>query len=303
MLWQIDHNLPVANHMKTLASSQFIHVSPFSYIGDQFLMHIAGSIVWMVGLVFLLISDHARQWRYIGLTYIVLTSVLLLASGKSYYSLGIYPVLFVFGGIAFEKWISSWRIRSIICLIIIFTNLPFTPYALPVLSLDKLENYCQLMSDRIGLNGPITWEDGKRRTIPQDYADMHGWEEMVQKTATFFHSLPDSVQSHCHLWGGHYGHAGALNYYRKKYDLPEAHSLNASFLIWSPDENDFKSQILLDDVKHTSSTWFRKSTLVDSLSNRLARDPGYIYYREYPIRPVSEVWKDIISDAKRPYNF
>jgi hypothetical protein len=303
LIWQIQHNFPVAAHMRALASSQLAHVRPFSYLSDQLLMHIAGSLVWISGLLFLMISDLARQWRFIGWTYIILTVLLLILGGKSYYSLGIYPLLFVFGGLALEKWITPWRIRTFIAAFIIATNLPFTPYALPVLSLEKLEKYCQFMSDQVNLNGPITWEDGRKRSIPQDYADMHGWEEIVQKTSRFYHSLPDSVKGTCHIWGGSYGHAGALNFYAKKYGLPEAHSFNASFLIWCPDENDFQSQILVDDVKHDSSTWFHDMTLVDSLTIPLARDPGYIYFRKEPISPINEVWREVVKNAKSTYNF
>ena len=83
-----------------------------------------------------------------------------------------------------------------------------------------------------GLDFGLRWEDGVVRDLRQDYADMHGWEEMVSNVAEYYHNLPEEQRQQCNLWGGSYGHAGALLYYADKYNLPkDVTSFNGSFTL------------------------------------------------------------------------
>ena len=175
------------------------------------------------------------------------------------------------------------------------------PYAIPVLSIEKMESYCTWMMDNLGFSGPNRWEDGRIYPLPQDYADMHGWEEMAQKVSKLYHSLPPETKDSCHIYGGSYSHAGTLNYYAKKYDLPEVHSMVGSFMFWAPEELHFTNQIMVDDVRHTSSTYFHSIPLVDSIEHQFAREPGYIYYRTDPKIDLVEGWKNFVTERKNDF--
>mgnify|MGYP000681086498 CR=1 FL=1 len=63
----------------------------------------------------------------------------------------------------------------------------------------------------------LRWEDGKYYELPQDISDMHGWEELVQKVSKIYHDLPIQKQQTCMIYGGSYGHAGAINYFKEKH--------------------------------------------------------------------------------------
>ncbi len=78
--------------------------------------------------------------------------------------------------------------------------------------------------------GILRWEDQQDHPLPQDFADMLGWDEMAQKTAAALHSLDSTQQSNTFIFCDTYGMAGAITYYRKPYHLPEAYSDNACFL-------------------------------------------------------------------------
>ncbi len=159
------------------------------------------------------------------------------------------------------------------------------------------------MKDRFGQEGPLYWEDGKIYPLPQDYADMHGWEEMVAKVADLYHSLSPAEQKSCLIYGGSSGHAGPINYYRKKYNLPESSSFVGSSLTWIPDSIDFDRQIMVDDRLHEQSNWFSNMRLVDQIQNPNAREKGYIYYRTDPKIDVKKEWTEVVSERKREYNF
>lgn len=106
------------------------------------------------------------------------------------------------------------------------------------------------------------------------------------------------------IYGGGYAHAGAINYFRKKYDLPEACSFNSSYLMWVPAEKAFDNQIMIDDVLHDSkSGWFQEMTLRDSIENPFAREKGYIYYRQHPKIDLEIGWSKLVLEKKTRYDF
>jgi hypothetical protein len=126
--------------------------------------------------------------------------------------------------------------------------------------------------------GFLRWEDQRDHPLPQDFADMLGWDEMAQKTSMAFHSMDSIQQSNTFIFCDNYGMAGAINYYRKKYHLPEAYSDNASFLYWISDSLTFQNLVLLEsdpnEMNYGFIREFSKATLTDSVTNPYARENG-----------------------------
>jgi len=100
------------------------------------------------------------------------------------------------------------------------------------------------------------------------------------------------------IYGGSYGHAGSINYFREKYNLPEVYSFNGSYIFWAKEDIEFDNQIMVDDRKQDSSQWFAEMTLVDSIQNPIAREKGYIYYRTNPKINVMEEWNNILNEER-----
>jgi 4-amino-4-deoxy-L-arabinose transferase-like glycosyltransferase len=303
LVWQWHHHFPVLDHMRELAETQLVHVDTVHFFVDQFQNQLGSSVIWFAGLLYLLFSRNMRDYRMFGFGFLFLLAIIYMLGGKTYYTLGIYPILFVFGGLAIEHEVHQDWIKWVLVVFMMTSNAVFSPYAIPFISAEKMQNYCAMMKKNLGLDGPLRWEDGSVRQLPQDYADMFGWEEIAQKVGRIYHALPDSARKQCHIYGGSYGHAGAINYFQKKYNLPEAHSLSASFLIWARSEIHFNNQILIDDRRQDSSSWFNNMILVDSIQNPYARDPGYIYFRTDPRVDLQKAWKDYVREFKSRYNF
>lgn len=305
LFWQYQHNWPVINHMRELSESQLTNVRISGFLSAQFLNQMGGNILWIAGLLFLFLSKSLKPYRILGWIYLFILLILILLRGKDYYTLGAYPMLYAAGAIFWAKLLAGrhFALKIALPLLVVLINLPALPYALPLLSIDRMKTYCAHMADHYGLTGPLTWEDGRRHELPQDYADMHGWEEIVKRVANIYHSLPTAEQKTCMIYGGSYGHAGAINYFRDEYNLPEAYSFNSSYIMWAPDSIRFDRQIMIDDVRNLESQWFGSVVLMDSVQNPYARDPGYIYYRSEPKRDVEAVWKELVRERKKEFNF
>jgi len=206
-------------------------------------------------------------------------------------------MLMAAGGLALEQFFKDKKpfLKYALLVLILIPNLFILPMGLPVLSIEKMKNYSASLSN-FGFEN--RWEDGKIYDLPQDYADMFGWEEMAQIVAEVYHGLSPEEKKNCNIYGGGYSHAGVLNYYREKYDLPETMSFSSSYILWVPDSIHFERQIMVDDVFQTSSSWFNNMVLVDSIQNPNAREPGYVYFRDNPKINVDSIWSVMVKERR-----
>ena len=294
--WQVAHDFPIVRHMNELAETQLVNVSTAGFLIPQLLDHFAATLIWLPGLFFGLSHEKVKSYRFLAWTYLLVIFILLLASGKAYYTFGAYGMLFALGGIAWEHWLGQ---KSCLLIpIITLLNLPAIPLTLPILPIEKMEAYSLYLQDDLEEEGIFRWEDGILHNLPQDYADMHGWEELPRKAAKIYHSLTPEQQRTCFIFAAHYGQAGVMNFYREKYDLPATYCFNASFVAWVPEDLEITCQIDIDDNKQGASESFFSSVLVDSIENKYARDPGYIYFKTKPRQDLTPVWRELVLSKR-----
>lgn len=279
-VWQISHGLPIIHHMELLNKYQLQYVKPTGFLIDQLLMNLPTVYIWLTGLGFVLLSKAARMYRFIGLTFLSVICILLLLHGKNYYSLGAYPMIFAFGAYAIEQ-ITVKRLQTVRTIFIVYSfvmGIFLIPLMLPVWKPGKLAAYYQKVgAAKVGV---LRWEDLKNHPLPQDFADMLGWNEMAGKMARAYNLLNEQEKRKTILFCDNYGQAGAVDYYRKKYQLPEPLSDNASFLNWIPENLAFNLEnvLLLTDDKNEMTYPFikecRQAILVDSVTNPYAKEHG-----------------------------
>ena len=278
LIWQYTNHFPVFYHMHELTSTQLQYVPPADFLKDQLLMFAPCCFVWVTGFLYLLLNRQVRPYVFLCWAYLGVIALLLWFHGKNYYALGLYPVLFGFGSLAIERWTvrSRYVLRYVLASFIILFGIYFTFIGLPVLGPEKLAAFYQKTGAR-GI-GFLKWEDQQDHELPQDFADMLGWEEMAEKTAAAFHSLDSSQQANTIIFCDNYGMAGAIDYYRKKYHLPEAYSDNASFLYWIRDSLHFQNVVLLtgdpDEMQHAFIKQFDHASVTGRITNPYARENG-----------------------------
>ena len=273
--WQYQHNWPLLHHMKELRETQLRYLSPADFIKDQILMLFPAILIWTGGLVWLI---KQKQWRFMALCYFFVLVLLLFGSGKSYYTLGAYPMLLAAGGVAWEQWLHTrmWKRYALSGFIVVFTLL-FIPLLLPVWKPEKLNGFYQRTG--IAKSGVLNWEDGKEHPLPQDFADMLGWKELTDKAERFFNALPDSVKENTIIYGRHYGHAGSMKFYsRSKEFSKRVITDNGSFILWIPENLTMKHLLFIGrkmpDKDDEVFQHFAKVTIIDSVANPYSRQFG-----------------------------
>ena len=165
-----------------------------------------------------------------------------------------------------------------------------------------MEDYGAFAAEYLGMDSLLKWEDGKTYPLPQDYANMMGWEELAERVGRLYNALPKEQQASCMILTGNYGHAGALIHHADQYQLPKnIQSLSSSFMLWADEQITYDNQFLILDVRQDSSDWFYQNILVDSIQTENAGDPGYIYYRTAPKLDVSKAWHDLVIAERQLY--
>ena len=96
-----------------------------------------------------------------------------------------------------------------------------------------LISYFNTLNEKYGIDLGRRFEDGSIHSLPQDYADMLGWEEMTALADKAYQMMADKKSAF--IYGENYGQAGAITVIGKKYGLPEAISFNESFQYWAPE--------------------------------------------------------------------
>jgi hypothetical protein len=294
IIWQIIHQLPVINHMEELNRTQLVHVDRVGFLLEQFMIASFASVLVIGGIIFIFFSDSARKFRFTGwLTIFVILSLMLLR-GKSYYTLGVYPFLIAAGAVYFETVIKKSWLRWTLPLVIVVITLPSLPMGLPVMKSKGLVEYYSRLEKKYGLVIGRRFEDNSIHSLPQDYADMLGWEELTQVTDSAWNLIADKRSAF--IYASNYGQAGAITVIGKKYGLPEAVSFNESFTYWYPKtfDPDILTMVYINnrepgqDVK----SMFRKIDRIGSITNPDAREYGTsVYLCSDPVSSFNEFWK------------
>lgn len=277
-IWEYNHHFPIMVHMKELQRTQLQFISPGDFLKDQLLMNLPCVFIWIGGLFFATFSSKGKNYRVFAWAFIFVLALLISFHGKNYYALGLYPMLFAFGAFHLEKFSEKrsrfWRYSFV--LIPVLLGLTFVPISLPVAKPAELAELYQKMG--IVKTGALKWEDLQNHQLPQDFADMLGWEEMTQKMAKAYNSLDSNGKAHTFLFCDNYGEAGAVNYYRYKYGLPEVYSDNGSFLYWMPRNIHLYNLLLITDdqeeMEHPFVKYFSSAVVTDSVTNIYARERG-----------------------------
>lgn len=296
LMWQISHDLPVINHMQELNAKQLVNVSRSAFIIDQFVFTGAGSILMVMGYILLL---RKSQYRMLGITALIVILILLLLRGKSYYSMGLIPMLIAAGAVEIELRVTNVYKRASLILLLTLITIPIIPFGLPVFKANGLVNYFNLLEKKYGLNLGRQFEDGSIHTLPQDYADQIGWEELTKITASVYNRLDKSKTI---IYCENYGQAGAIATIGRKYGLPEPISFSESFIYWVPLEFPFEMKHLIyinDELGEDVQQLFDKISIAGKITNKDAREYGTtVYLLEEPNNNFNTFWNERLAMLK-----
>lgn len=294
LVWQINHQFPVIRHMNELRETQLDYIEPLDFFLQQLLVHATSSLIWISGFIYLFFSAALKRFRFAGITYVLVVLLLMILQGKPYYSFGAYPVLFAVGGIALSRVLSrlprSLQVGTLAA--ILLPSMLFIPVAIPVLPFRKTLQFFEFTTRKLKLEFPVKWEDQQLHATTQDYADMLGWEELAAGAATSFNRIPESERQYTTIFANNYGQAGAIDRFRRKYNLPPTVCLNSSYALWSPQRIKTRHVIYInDEYPDDLKPAYKRIIQISEITNPYAREKGTkVYLLSYPVKDISPIY-------------
>lgn len=228
---QMAHGWPFLTQAAALSANQLERVSRLDFITGQFLALGPGALLWLIGLGALLFSPRFRRFRALGLMAGGILLVFLLTGGKPYYFDPVHPLLLA----AASAYIAATIVRPVPRVVFasalaayLLAGAALLPIGVPLLPPAEMARY----AEAIGATSATETNYGTRLPLPQDYADMTGWREMVDSVAVVYHSLPEQEQASATIFGINYGRTGALAVYGPGLGLPYPVSRHGDFFAW-----------------------------------------------------------------------
>jgi hypothetical protein len=295
IIWQVANNYPTLEFMRNAAEYKnrpmgFIEFS----INSLMELNPGFSLFIFAGIYFLFFNKIGKQYNIIGWTFISVFLVFVFFNGKPYYMGVLFPVMLAAGAAGTDFLIQKYKkkfVRVIVVLVVLLSAFIATPFAVPVLNVDSFISF----SRTLGINQSNA-ERSELGLLPQFYSDRFGWEEMVQKVASAYNKLSDEEKKEVLIFGQNYGEAGAVNYYRYKYNLPGAISAHNNYWFWGYPKN-FKGDVIIvigsnlednreyfEDVRLVETHWNKYGMPFENVDIFICRKPKI---------PIDELWKRI----------
>jgi hypothetical protein len=245
VIWQVAHGWPTLEFMRNATAHKNVALAPGAFLTEQLnQMNPFSAPVWVAGLVWLLLGSHGARWRAVGIGYLAILGVFLLTAAKPYYLAAYYPVLFAAGGCAIEQWTRTRRfgqpVRAVVVSAVVVGGAIGLPLALPVLSEERFIAY----QSALGVH-PESGERHKQGALPQFYADMHGWVELVDVVSAAARQLSPGERQTAFVFGQNYGQAGAVEWLGRNRDLPPVRSGHNNYWLWGPGDNPGRTGIII----------------------------------------------------------
>jgi hypothetical protein len=229
---QIRLSWPILDQLGDLQRAQLARVTAGAFLRFQMLWGPAVAVA-AVGLVSLLTARTLTRYRVVGWTCLWAFIILIALRGKPYYIGPVYPMLFAAGAVVLDgvrlprwgpvlRWLTVGAVAAYGILLL--------PLGLPILSPPTMERYLTAL----GSDRAVTTNVGAVERLPQDYADMLGWEELVASVADVYRGLDNNERDQAVLLTSNYGEAGAIDFYGPRYGLPKAVAFVGTYWFFGP---------------------------------------------------------------------
>jgi hypothetical protein len=261
LLWQINNHFPTFHQLNELAATQLVNVNRSDFIKDQFLFFVNSIFVVIAAVAGFFFYPAFRKYFFVFLSYLIILAFYIFLKAKSYYAIGLYPVLLAFGSVYLERLLDDgWKkyLRPVFPALVIILFIPILWLAFPIKSPAEIEAHNEPYQ-KLGL---LKWEDGKDHSLPQDFADMTGWSGLARKVDSIYRQLPDKENTL--VYCDNYGQAGAINYYSAFKNI-NAVSMNADYINWFRLQTPVKDVIMVKDVYDDDSSRTKEKPLFDSV--------------------------------------
>jgi hypothetical protein len=233
ILWEIHYGFPSLEFIHNATTFKNLPQTPLQFMTASAMgIGLLSLPIWLAGLGFFFLGDEGKHFRLFGWVFVSILALFLVTKAKPYYLAPAYLFPLAGGAVAMADFVRrhNWNwLRPASIVLLLAGGVMTAPFVLPVLPVGSFIKYQAWM----GVKAPRE-ERGKAAKLPQQYADMFGWQNMAATVAKVYNSLSPDEKQKCVIGASNYGEAGAIDFFGKNYGLPNAISSHNSYWIWGP---------------------------------------------------------------------
>jgi 4-amino-4-deoxy-L-arabinose transferase-like glycosyltransferase len=294
LVGQLRLDFPVRGQLADLRQVQLERVTPLDFLAGQLLWGPA-TLIGAAGLVGLLVDRRLRAFRVVGWTCVWVFVILMALHGKAYYAGPVYPTLIGAGSVMLER-VRGDRLGPVLrwggVVALLVTMAVLLPIGVPILPPAAMAGYARA----IGASSALRTNTGEIERLPQDYADMLGWEEQARAVARVYRSLPAPDRARTVLVAGNYGEAGALDFFGPRYGLPAVVSPTGSYWFFGPGTKPGEVVVTIGAGREDLAPLFDSVEAAGRVTSpwSVAEERDLtIYVARGPHRTLQEVWPSL----------
>ncbi len=291
LVGQMALDFPLLGYMGDLRAQQLARITALDFVSGQIELGPTTAVA-AAGIAFLLVARAMRTYRLLGWTAAAAFLLLIALKAKAYYLGPVYPLAFAAGGVLLERlhWpryapALRWAAVGVVAAFGALT----LPFGVPVLPPARMAAYAA----RVGGESAVTTNVGAVERLPQDYADMLGWHDLVRSVARVYGGLPPEDRERAVLWASNYGEAGAIDFYGRRYDLPRAIAFVGTYWHYGPGDRPGEVTIAVGFGRETMDRRFARWDSVATVGHPFGveeqRDQ-VIYVGREPRATFQELW-------------
>ena len=236
--------------------------------------------VSIAGLVWVLFSKSAVQWRALGIAALVALALVFVSGGKAYYVIGSVPLFMAAGAIVVDRWLARGHSRIKAGGFAIAAVLSVSLIALLTLPILPVAQYAT---------------SGLPSAVP-DTANEIGWPEFVSTVEAVVAALPADQRDHAVILTNDYSEASPLVLLGR--GLPPVYSGHNSYWSWGPPPADRTTVVHVGDWRPEDwSQFFVDCRDVARIDNGLGIENGEqgkaVSVCTGLRRPWTEMWTDL----------
>lgn len=293
VVWNAAHDWATLEFMANATGTKMAGKSAAEFAVEQlFVTGLLPVVVWGAGLVWLFLARGGR-YRTLGWAWVAVFA-LLAASGtaRSGYLGPAWTWLLAAGGVAIVERLGrrgalAWGLAALL----LVWGAVLAPLAFPVLPVERYVPYARAFGEEAS-----TEERKEVGTLKQFYADMHGWESIVDAVAQAAETLTPAERAHAVVYAENYGVAGAVERLGRERHLPPAVSGHNSYWLWGLPDRPLDAVIAVGGSSEGHARGWGSVERVAETDCALCmpyEDGNGVFVLRGRLRAVEEIWPEV----------
>lgn len=229
-----------------LMTSNSFNFSEQAFIRQNILFYLGGIFIWIMGILYIVCLRKMHVYLVFVLSFITMLWYAFVTQQTAQNIVHIYIPLLAFGAYNYERLSIRYIrfMRYVLITPLFYVGFLTIPTLLPMLPPYQLVD---LVKDRKQVSLDTTTASSiLENKMPLHYATMYGYKEVMDRTASLYHSLNEEDKPKTLLLCKTKEMAAALNFYRSSFNLPMAYSFDGNASKWLPPTFTIKNIILVD---------------------------------------------------------